>query len=98
MKRNIKTGCPVLVVGLLTLMLAVPAAVPLIERKLSFDAAKLEAYVRVLTAPEMRQADRRAIDAIRGEMAVPPGDVFDLERDREGRHGRIMKYNLNTGS
>jgi len=23
------------------------------------------------------------------------GDVFDLERDRQGRHGRIMKYELN---
>jgi hypothetical protein len=26
----------------------------------------------------------------------PSGDVFALERDRNGRHGRIMKYNLNT--
>jgi hypothetical protein len=25
----------------------------------------------------------------------PAGDVYELERDREGRHGRIMKYNLN---
>lgn len=41
--------------------------------------------------------DRREIEALRGEMAVPPGDVFDLERDRTGRHGRIMKYNLNAG-
>jgi len=24
-----------------------------------------------------------------------PGDVYDLERDRKGKHGRIMKYNLN---
>ena len=23
------------------------------------------------------------------------GDVFDLERDRTGRHGAIMKYDLN---
>ncbi len=23
------------------------------------------------------------------------GDVYELERDRDGRHGRIMKYNLN---
>lgn len=28
----------------------------------------------------------------------PPGDTFALERDRSGRHGRIMKYNLNAGS
>lgn len=26
----------------------------------------------------------------------PAGAVFALERDRTGRHGRIMKYNLNT--
>ena len=25
----------------------------------------------------------------------PPGDVFDVERDRDGPHGQIMKYNLN---
>jgi aryl-alcohol dehydrogenase-like predicted oxidoreductase len=24
-----------------------------------------------------------------------PGDVYEIERDREGRHGLIMKYNLN---
>jgi aryl-alcohol dehydrogenase-like predicted oxidoreductase len=43
------------------------------------------------------ERDRREIDALRGEMTVPPGDVYDLERDRTGRHGRIMKYNLNAG-
>jgi hypothetical protein len=25
------------------------------------------------------------------------GDVYTLERDRNGRHGSIMKYNLNKG-
>ncbi len=25
----------------------------------------------------------------------PPGDIYVLERDKAGRHGRIMKYNLN---
>ena len=42
------------------------------------------------------ERDRREIDAARAELTVPPGDVFDLERDRSGRHGRIMKYNLGT--
>jgi aryl-alcohol dehydrogenase-like predicted oxidoreductase len=27
----------------------------------------------------------------------PGGDVFELERDRDGPHGRIMKYDLNRG-
>ncbi len=26
-----------------------------------------------------------------------PGDVFEVERDREGPHGRIMRYDLNRG-
>jgi len=44
----------------------------------------------------LSEQDRQDIDALRAEMTVPPGDVFDLERDRSGRHGRIMKYNLNA--
>jgi hypothetical protein len=27
--------------------------------------------------------------------AGPEGDTYTLERDQTGRHGRIMKYNLN---
>ena len=27
----------------------------------------------------------------------PPGDCYDIERDKEGRHGRIMRYNQNEG-
>jgi hypothetical protein len=26
----------------------------------------------------------------------PSGDIYDLERDRTGAHGRIMKYELNA--
>jgi aryl-alcohol dehydrogenase-like predicted oxidoreductase len=40
--------------------------------------------------------DHAAIDAFLAETPVPPGDVYELERDREGRHGRIMRYNLNA--
>jgi aryl-alcohol dehydrogenase-like predicted oxidoreductase len=40
--------------------------------------------------------DHRDIDAIRSSMTAPSGDVFDIERDRTGRHGRIMKFNLNS--
>ena len=29
-------------------------------------------------------------------MPVPPGDVYELERDRHGPHGRIMRYELNA--
>jgi aryl-alcohol dehydrogenase-like predicted oxidoreductase len=39
-----------------------------------------------------RAAIGRAVDAFR----PLEGDVYDLERDRAGRHGAIMKYNLNA--
>jgi aryl-alcohol dehydrogenase-like predicted oxidoreductase len=41
--------------------------------------------------PEDRERIRRRIEAAPG----PPGDVFALERDRAGPHGRIMRYDLN---
>ncbi|WP_108483010.1 aldo/keto reductase [Oceaniglobus ichthyenteri] len=40
--------------------------------------------------------DRAAIDAVLAQAGGPNGPVFGLEGDRNGRHGRIMKYNLNT--
>jgi aryl-alcohol dehydrogenase-like predicted oxidoreductase len=39
--------------------------------------------------------DRTAIDAVLAKRHGPVGDTYALERDKEGRHGRIMKYNLN---
>jgi aryl-alcohol dehydrogenase-like predicted oxidoreductase len=38
--------------------------------------------------------DRAAIEAVLARRQGPKGDTFDLERDRTGRHGSIMKYNL----
>jgi len=40
--------------------------------------------------------DRRKIAAILAERRGPGGDTFALERDRDGRHGAIMKYDLNA--
>ena len=42
-------------------------------------------------------ADRAAIAAVTARRKGPAGDVYELERDKTGRHGRIMKYNLNVG-
>ena len=39
--------------------------------------------------------DFAEIAAVTGRRKGPDGDCFDLERDKTGRHGRIMKYNLN---
>jgi aryl-alcohol dehydrogenase-like predicted oxidoreductase len=45
---------------------------------------------------KLDDADRAMIEAVRIHRRGPLGDTFELERDRQGRHGRIMKYNLNA--
>ena len=40
--------------------------------------------------------DLAAIDTTRAAMREAPGDVYELERDRDGRHGSIMLYSLNS--
>jgi aryl-alcohol dehydrogenase-like predicted oxidoreductase len=40
--------------------------------------------------------DQNAIAAVLASRRGPPGDTFSLERDRNGPHGSIMKYNLNN--
>jgi len=39
--------------------------------------------------------DIEEIHAVIGKARGPAGPVYGLERDRDGRHGEIMKYNLN---
>ena len=40
--------------------------------------------------------DREALAAITAETTGPLGDVYNLEREKSGRHASIMRYNLNT--
>ena len=40
--------------------------------------------------------DRQRIDAVLAQRTGPLGSVYELERDRNGPHGKIMKYNLNA--
>lgn len=42
--------------------------------------------------------DHAAIASARAALTPLVGDVYDLERDRHGRHGAIMKYNLNRSA
>lgn len=42
------------------------------------------------------EEDRVRLDAVLSQRQGPSGPVYGLERDRSGRHGRIMKYHLNT--
>jgi len=45
---------------------------------------------------ELTARDFAEISTLLQEAPGPQGPVFALERDRSGRHGRIMKYNLNA--
>jgi aryl-alcohol dehydrogenase-like predicted oxidoreductase len=49
-----------------------------------------------MSALKLTDADRAEIEAVGARRHGPSGDVYELERDRKGRHGTIMKYNLNT--
>lgn len=44
----------------------------------------------------LTDADLSAIQAVIDRSSGPKGDVYTLERDRSGRHGSIMHYNLNA--
>ena len=61
------------------------------------NTTHLQAHVQ-LAALRLEADDLAAIAAITDRRGGPEGDVYTLERDRTGRHGRIMKYELNTGS
>jgi aryl-alcohol dehydrogenase-like predicted oxidoreductase len=49
-----------------------------------------------VAALRLTQADHGDIAAITGRRLGPKGEVYELERDRGGRHGSIMKYNLSA--
>jgi aryl-alcohol dehydrogenase-like predicted oxidoreductase len=50
----------------------------------------VQAFAFELTPEEMGR-----IRSLTDRAPGPPGDVFELERDRDGPHGRIMRYDLN---
>ncbi|MFK7890150.1 MAG: aldo/keto reductase [Granulosicoccus sp.] len=44
----------------------------------------------------LSDGNRHAIATVIASRRGPKGSVYELERDRDGPHGRIMKYNLNS--
>jgi aryl-alcohol dehydrogenase-like predicted oxidoreductase len=44
----------------------------------------------------LTEQDRSGLAAVIAKRQGPLGDTYTLERDRTGRHGSIMKYNLNS--
>lgn len=60
-------------------------------------AGHLEATRRALEL-QLTDGDRASIGALLARSEGPTGEVYALERDRDGAHGRIMRYNLNAVS
>jgi aryl-alcohol dehydrogenase-like predicted oxidoreductase len=51
-----------------------------------------------ITSITLSPRDIAELDAVLTQSRPVSGDVFELERDRAGPHGAIMKYNLNKGA
>jgi aryl-alcohol dehydrogenase-like predicted oxidoreductase len=51
-----------------------------------------------IPALTLTDTDRAEIAAVLARATPVPFDVYTLERDRTGRHGSIMKYDLNTAA
>lgn len=60
------------------------------------SARHLQANLRV-NSLQLTERDHTRIRTLMAQREALPGDVYDLERDKTGRHGRIMRYNLNEG-
>jgi aryl-alcohol dehydrogenase-like predicted oxidoreductase len=59
------------------------------------NTAHLQSNAR-LASLRLEPDDLAAIAAVTSRRRGPEGDVYTLERDRTGRHGQIMKYELNA--
>ena len=58
------------------------------------DASHREENVKTLSL-KLDAEDRERIEAVLARHAGPAGDVYHLEREGEGKHAAIMRYNLN---
>ena len=61
--------------------------------------ARNRAHVKAnaqISSIALTEIDRNEIEAVLAQRSGPAGDVYELERDRTGRHGSIMHYNLNA--
>lgn len=61
------------------------------------NTSHLHAHARI-GALQLDAEDLSSIAAVTDYRRGPREDVYILERDRTGRHGQIMKYELNTGN
>jgi hypothetical protein len=59
------------------------------------NRSHLESNLKIASV-RLSADDLAAISAVLARSRDLEGDVYALERDKTGRHGSIMKYNLNS--
>lgn len=59
------------------------------------SVAHLRSHAQI-DALHLDAEDCASVAAVTARRRGPAGDVYELERDRSGRHGQIMKYELNA--
>ncbi len=84
-------NCDITTVGI-CYMLTKPAVGAIIAGTRSGD--HLGAYLKALEIKLTPEDINRISDSL-STLTPIPGDVYELERDRSGPHGRIMRYELN---
>jgi len=55
----------------------------------------LKEHIKLRDSIELSASELAAIEDARQQFKAIPGAVYELEREVDGKHGRIMKYNLN---
>ena len=55
----------------------------------------IKEHLQLLKGLNLSGDELKLIAATRANFKAIPGDVYELEREVTGKHGRIMKYNLN---
>lgn len=58
----------------------------------------LARHLELRHAITLGDAEIARLEHARAAYSEVPGEVYELERDREGRHGRVMKYGLNRAA
>jgi aryl-alcohol dehydrogenase-like predicted oxidoreductase len=61
----------------------------------AINASHLAAHAKIESL-QLDADDRSCIEAVTRRRRGPLGDIYQLERDRTGPHGRIMRYELNA--
>jgi hypothetical protein len=64
---------------------------------MGFTSTRYLPATQRIEALRLDAQDNALLTPLLARRTGPAGDCYDIERDKEGRHGRIMRYNQNVG-